>query len=446
MVFLLLLYPLIFTEPQTLRLELKKVELDAIETSSKLNAYDLHSKSSKARLEASKSHYYPKLSFDASYRYIDKIPKMNIGANTLNFGDNNNYSIGPTLNYTLFDFGLRSNSIKSERFAETAAKRNYLAIKEELILNVRISYYEVLLAIEKMRNTLEALKLAIAQNNDISKRARAGIASNLDAIASNRQVLELKLKLMKAQSDLTAELINLFSLIDYKNFSENLSIAESSFVNDLPSDFEKPNLIISLDNLDTTLNANYVQFKKDVVINNAQLEYLDNLSKSTLYHSKSIFSERLPKIILSGKYSRDYPNGPILDPINQATAAITLSIPLFEAGKASNLSKQAEYEAMAIEEQKNQLNNEMQKEYSKALAKINNLNTQIEIAKIGASDSEKISLLTYNAYKSGTKSFLEVQSRNYETLEWKVQLAVIKTQILMQIALKKNLTEGTFNE
>jgi len=99
-----------------------------------------------------------------------------------------------------------------------------------------------------------------------------------------------------------------------------------------------------------------------------------------------------------------------------------------------------ENETQSLKEQKNELENSMFKDLKKANNQIINLKKQLKIAEEGVTEAEKISRMTYDTYKSGKANFLDVQSMNLKELEWKVNLAILKVQLLIQLSIVENLT------
>src|SRR5262245_37617590 len=89
--------------PRRLELTLGEAEARALRVSNDLKAYgaDVDSASESAR--AQYAALFPRLTLDANYRYIAKIPAVTVAGpgQPFSFGANNNYSVGPTLSYTL---------------------------------------------------------------------------------------------------------------------------------------------------------------------------------------------------------------------------------------------------------------------------------------------------------------------------------------------------------
>lgn len=117
-----------------------------------------------------------------------------------------------------------------------------------------------------------------------------------------------------------------------------------------------------------------------------------------------------------------------------------MAMPLFEGGRINYLRDSKMAESYGIEESRWQLQSDLDRNLQKAKAEVLGLRSQRDIAEAGVAEAEKVAKLTYNSYKSGKTSYLEVQSMNLKALEWKVQLATIKTQLLMQLSAIENLT------
>ncbi len=73
-----------------------------------------------------------------------------------------------------------------------------------------------------------------------------------------------------------------------------------------------------------------------------------------------------PTLQVFAKTSLDYPNGPQLEEIHQNTLGVNLSWTLFDGTRSSDLAAQKRAEASAIDFKREQLQEDLERDYKKA--------------------------------------------------------------------------------
>ena len=92
-------------EPATLRIGLDTALEAAQHNSATLQAVEADRQAAEKRAASRQSPLWPRLTLDASYKYISEIPALTVAGRSQPLGANDNYSLGPTLNWTLWDQG-----------------------------------------------------------------------------------------------------------------------------------------------------------------------------------------------------------------------------------------------------------------------------------------------------------------------------------------------------
>jgi len=77
------------------------------------------------------------------------------------------------------------------------------------------------------------------------------------------------------------------------------------------------------------------------------------------------------------------------------------------------------------------------------LNNLKDLQREHSVIGIGVNDVDQMSKLVYQSYRGGKSTITDVLATNLKTLDWKVRLANIQTQILMQIAILEYLSSRT---
>ena len=198
-----------------LSLSLIQAEEKTLNTSNMLKASNNDFEASQFQSEAQFQSLLPKLNLSGNYQYNDYIPKIAISpsAPSIPFGTHDIYSIGPTLTYTLWDGFSNKDSYQSAKLIADAKKEEQKNTNHQLLLSIRTAYVLVQLELEELKLIHGSLSLAKAQNRDVGLRFKAGSASKLDVVNSERSVLNYEIQFQKRQADLAFTLKDFLSLI-----------------------------------------------------------------------------------------------------------------------------------------------------------------------------------------------------------------------------------------
>ena len=197
-------------------LSLKQAEDQVLSTSNTLKS-ELQSEAAAGfASESQEATLWPKLNLNGNYSYQSNVPQLALpipGVPPTKFGDNNNYSFGLNLSYTLFDGGA-SRAIWKSSLQNALARRDETDLtKKQLLLMLRQAYVKVQLSVENTSLTAKSLLLSRARFNDVNNRFHAVSASKLDYVNSKRELLDYQVKLKQAQNSLAADLRDLVNLI-----------------------------------------------------------------------------------------------------------------------------------------------------------------------------------------------------------------------------------------
>ena len=408
-------------------LSLQDAENKALQTSETLKAAASDVQAAKELEGAGHAALFPQLSLKANYQYQTVVPSLSIlpGSPAVALGSNYSYSVGPALSYTLWDSfsSLKSYQSLSKLTESHQENRNHAEL--QLLLALRLSYIRVQLALEELRLVNGSVQLARAQNQDIQNRIRAGAATRLDTVTSNRQVLSYELQFKQKQSDLSAALKDLLALIG------NPSLKDISHPG--PPDVEAVSLVLKLDPLTTTLT----QLGKQVISPPTRMQPLVRVQELQAEAAEKAASSQtaklLPTLQVLASSAVAYPNGPSLVQINQNSIGFGLSMPLFLGDPTCHLAAEKRSEAISARHRAEQVRIDLQRDYSKALEMLESLREQKKLAATDVIQSGEAAKLYYSSYKGGKSSLIDVQTANNEALQSKVGAARIDAQILNQL-------------
>lgn len=398
-------------------ISLQDIEGEMLEQSIELKAKGFEIAGAREKREALPSNYIPRISLEANYKYLSEIPEINMApGRTLKFGDNSNYSIGPTLSMTLFDFNTKSRqqaALDKNLSSKENEKKN---LESSFLYKTRFHYLNLVFLLEKRNLISESLKVAIKQLNDVSAKKRFGAGSRLDLITAQKEVHELESQYKELEFEITKEQSALFDV----SYSARIKEAKQK--------------TIELEKLQD-LKKRFERYQNALIESktNSKVKSLTDQSESLASQAQSISNQRYPKIQFFARSSYDYPNGPKLEQFNQNTVGLSLSMPLFDGGEIKHSIAEKSYQAKALKELA--LNEERHITEANTLmhARIENLNEQQEIIQHKVNEADEIADLVYKSYLEGRSTFIEVERANFKSRETKLNMSSNQYQIILNL-------------
>lgn len=413
----LLSSPLIFT-------------LNEIETIMLNQSLDIKSKESEVTATQEKRHslpsnYIPKISLEGSYKYLSEVPEINMGpGRTINFGDNKNYSIGPTLTMTLLDFNSKSHLQASLNKNVSAKKNEVLSLKSNVLFKTRYHYINLTFLLEKRKVIANSLKVANKQLKDVTSKRRFGSGSKIDLLTAQKEVHELESQFKEISFNIATEQSELFKVSFYQKIKETDFETDQSYLESL--DLIKNRFI----------SYRYREYND---VDSSKIKTLKDQAESLESQASSISSQRYPKVNLFARTSLDYPNGPDLSQFNQNSVGVTISIPLFDGGEISHNVGEKQNQALALRLQVINEQRNLIESIQLLMKRIDNLTEQNEIIQKKIIESNEISELIYKSYQEGRATFIEVERANVKSREAKLNLSSNEYQITINLIQLANI-------
>lgn len=403
-------------------------EHKALENSNELKAYAATAAAAEQHADSQFASLYPRLTLDGSYQYNTHVPEVSLpfpGIPPIQFGAHDNYSVGPTLSYTLWDTGSVRDSYRGFDLTAQARMEDKRNAELQLLLSVRTAYLRLQLALEELRLLNSSLELSRAQNRDIESNYRAGAATKLDRVDSQRDVINYELQFEQKQAEVETDLKDLVALVQVP--------APDNLARPGPPGIPGVDLALQVDTLDQSL-AHAASWKfsppderqpsiRSQALQAAAAEHAAQSQKATLY----------PTLLASASAKIEYPDEINLNTIEQNTFMLSLSMPLFEANRTSHLvaENRQQAEAARFNERQTQIN--LQRDFEKAERQLQSLRQQQKLSILDVARSEDAARLYYQSYRGGKINLIDVQSANNRALTAKVNAARINAQMLSQI-------------
>lgn len=402
------------TRVSPFELTLHNAEKQTLQTSDQLKAEILDVDVIGEQQSAGFASMLPKISVQGNYTYLGTLPSLSFMAGTpsYTFGSHHNYSIGPALNYILWDTFSSLKSFQALSKLKESKQQDLANTRIQLLFSVRASYIRVQLALEELRLVNNSLALARAQKKDIQNRFKAGAATRLDLLTSDREVLRYQIQLEQKQAELSSVFKDLLALVGNPEFTE---------------------LNLKLDSLTHTLATLSSEPISAPTNQQPQIKSLQLLAESSEKSASAQTAKLFPTIQLSASSTFAYPNGPVMTQINQNMIGLVLSLPLYVGDPTWHLAASKRREAKAIKYRADQLKTNILRDFSKASEMLHSLYEQKKLCAQDVLESEEAAKLYYQSYQAGKMNLINVQTANNQELQSKVNSARIDAQILNQL-------------
>lgn len=334
---------------------------------------------SKTEISLSKSALFPKVTTDASYVFTNQNSVGN---------DYSSIISGVNLNQTLWQKGRNKALIQQSEFLYKAKLSEFEAQKQELILKVKFSYFDLL----RFKELCEISKSNIAQAELFLEAAKE---KNELGIGKYSDIL-------KAESELAdAKYLSQNNTYALKNAEKQLERLTGLSI--LAESLETP--IINSTILDTETWDN--DSLLNIAINNfPELKALENIQSSQDFYIKAVKSDVYPTISANAGYNWYY--NPVLRGQDIWNAGITVRWDFFDGNKRRNQIKIEQLQKQSWQYQKEDLLAEIKKEIANRLNAVSEAQDQVRISKvIIKSTSENLKMLE-EEYRQGISSMLEL--------------------------------------
>ncbi|MFH1857798.1 MAG: TolC family protein, partial [Candidatus Omnitrophota bacterium] len=192
----------------------------------------------KARVEQALAAYYPQINFTTGY----STATSNFSGTrnpTYNWNFTDTFSMGPTFNQMIYDFGRTPNTVKLNRENATASEQDLQAAAQNVILNVKQKYYGVLQSLALIKVAQETLTQNQKRLEQSMGFFQAGTRSKIDVTKAEVDLANAQLALIRNKNNFQVARANLSNAMGLK---EGLNFAIDEAVDFKPK-------IISLDEI-----------------------------------------------------------------------------------------------------------------------------------------------------------------------------------------------------
>ena len=417
-------------------LTLAACEEAAMAFSPAVKAAQAQAQAAQAAYESMQGNLYPSLYLDVAGSWTSEVPQMQVAGQPFKFGTEWGYSVGPTLEYVLFDKGARSAAANSARSIYQSKLMEYALARKQAVLQVRQVYFSIQRDLESIYLLSEQLKVARKQLADVTSAYKAGAKSRRDLLLAEKQALRAAVDASSARAQLARDLRDLFKLTG-TNFGIDPHYPLDWRVREkLEGD---TSAVIRADDPAQTA-AQFASFEKLVFDEDTpRLAAYEGVIKSYEYAARGYAAAVWPRLALSAGAYAQYPNGPIEEDVFLGKAGLSLRLPLFEGGKNKQQAASQRLSADAAAEQKKETAQALEALFASAQDSLAALDIEMNLARQLSDKAAQAASLTYQAYNAGAVTFLEVDDANLSALQSKLMLNELNIRRLNGLAVLDSL-------
>jgi len=410
---------------------LRVAEELALKRSNALKAFSARAKSAEETAGAQFAPMLPLWTIDADIQYDTYIPQSTTeNGESFPVGVRTPYNIGTTLSYTIWDNFSNWNAFKSSKYYADSQKETEENAKLQLLLQTRLAYLLVQLAIRELEVIGESLTQIRLQYNDISAKFKSGSVARLDLVDTRRQILSFELQYEQEKANLQLKVKDLLAIL---NLPTDVEVFEPVLPGDSENMEEYTKLKVHYDPIDELLKQAKQWPISRPPASQPKLQTQIFLAKSHEVQASSELAKLLPKFDVFASSQILYPDVIELQPANQNTFGITLSVPVFDGVRALHKVEASKKSAMSAIFDHDQFRIDLDRDYDKSVAYLENLKRQKEINIKDNAAAKEVAKLHFESYKAGQTLLVTVQRANLQVLTTEVQGARITATMLEQL-------------
>jgi TolC family type I secretion outer membrane protein len=373
------------------RLSLKDCIDTALRNQPTIRAAQENVRAGQGRETQAASPYFPQIT--ASTGYSESHAPLG-GA----FGDSTtkSYTTSLSMNQTLYDFGKTGNSYDAAKSGTLSLERDAERISQEVVLNVKQSYYALLAA----KKLVEVARKTVEQTESHLKQAeaffRTGSKPRYDVTRSEVEVNNAKLGLINAKNGVRIRTIALNNAmgIDPGKATE--------IVEELPSVPVLPSLDqAQIDALQNRPDRKRMEADIEAARSRVRAErsyYLPTLSANAAYNWANGSTEMGP--FLGTMFKGDVQNS--------WNAGIMLTLPLFQGGLTKGRVGEARANLLALEAQRDAMKQSILLEVNQAFADLESAAARVEVMEKTLEKARENLDIAQGRYKAGVGPYIEV--------------------------------------
>ncbi|RKZ80771.1 MAG: TolC family protein [Gammaproteobacteria bacterium] len=379
-----------------------------------LKAVSENTAASRLQLEAEKASRLPSLLLETGYTSLDNAPATKVPSGYLQVGEKNSLSYKATASVPLYTSGRITNNIAASTESFNAFQLQELTAVQDLKLSVAESYVAVLRArkaIVVANSHVDSLK---AHEQDVHNLYDQGMVPNNDLLAAQVSLADAQQEAIKVQ--------NAFD------------IAQSAFNRFMGRPLEQAVILdeIQLIPVDTSL----LSLTEQALKKRSELEALQKQVQVFNYRADSIRAESGPQVSLNGGY--DYQENTFTAHEDQWSINVGMQWKIFDAGLIRNKASATTRQAMAVQEQYDDLANKISLQVRQFWLDVQETDKRIPVTEKAIAQAEENLKVNRDRYENGLSTNTEViDAENLRTRSQNNKDNAIYDAVLASLRLKR---------
>lgn len=296
---------------------------------------------------------------------------------------------GFALNQMIWDFGRIKALTASAEARATALGESATAIRGEVLLRVRETYFRLLLAqmqVRVLRENVDARKLTYRQ---IGALAQSNLRSTLDVSFAELNVAEAELQLARAESDVRAGEVEFSASLGYSD-SRQFTL----------SDPGEPN---------SPLSATADELITGALGARAELASLRQQVRAAKQFAESEKRQSLPTLSASAAIGMN----PLRDELvrqRYGAAGVSLNIPILNGGQFASRRAEAQLRAQAVEQDLREMEVRISRDVRNAWVEADNARQRLALTSKVLDQARKTLRLAQTRYDLGLGTIVELSA------------------------------------
>ena len=367
-----------------------------------------------AQYDEANTNLFPSLNLSASYTRLSPIPPFSVntpfGKFDLSPSILDNYQLKLSLQQPLFTGFKILSSIKAAKYNASSVKQDFTKDEQELILNIKTSYWNLFKA-HKIKSVIdENVDLVKAHLDDVQNFFKQGLATRNDVLKVEVQLSEAKLSQIDAKNSVQLAIVNLDNVLGLP-LSTDIQVQDSVEM--------QRNDVKELDDLISEAMRNRPELKS--------LDYKVKASEANVTVAKSNW---YPQVFLAGNYYYSKPNQRILPTQNEFKdtwdVSVGLQFDLWNWGANGDKTTQAEAQLEQAKDGLHMFKDGITLEVTQSYYNTVKAQEKVMVSKQSVNQAEENYRVTNDKYKQGL-------TLNSELLDAEVALRQAKTNYVQSL-------------
>lgn len=367
------------------------------------------------RVILAKAAALPSFSASGSYNYVNPVSEISMPAGSFQIMPKNNYKAAVNGSYTLLDFGVDKAGVDRAKASLQYAKDNIEYNKNQMAAQVSSIYYQI--AYLKSAIAIQGSVISFLESNrkDTEIKFRNGDALKYDVLSIQSSIDQENNRRIDLQNTLNKQYI----LMEYAT-GKKINPDEAGF-----------NFPVS------GLEKNAGELLLSAQQNNPEFKLLQD--KISLAEKDLAVSRTSGKPSLNLNAGTGYTNGyaPDIDQFRyNYTAGVTLSIPIYQGGRAKKQVRLSESQLRQARLGKEMLNNTYQRDIQQVITDLESNRSSLVNAIGQIEQAKEAQKLAQSRYKNGIGTNLElinastnVQKAELTKLQYEYQLCTAQIEL-----------------